>query len=65
MKKDQAREKNEQQSPAKLTFLFILLPVLVVILMAIFWVIFTATRKQVELTEVLSSATAVVSMYIL
>ena len=51
MKKAQFDKKQGRQSPAKLTFLFILLPVLVVVLMIVFWVIFKETRKQVEITE--------------
>jgi|GEM_PF-6473611 len=51
MNKNNKEPNNGRQSPAKLTFLFVLLPVLVIALMIVFWVIFKETRKQVELTE--------------
>lgn len=47
MNDKQANHKQDKQSPKKLTFLFILLPILVVALMVVFWVIFQQTRKHV------------------
>ncbi|MGJ8664557.1 MAG: hypothetical protein ACSHWU_12950, partial [Marinicella sp.] len=45
--------------PAKLTFIFVLLPVVVIVLMIVFWMIFKETRKQVEVTDSLSGLDSV------
>ncbi len=59
MKKPQSNERRERQSPAKLTFIFVLLPVVVIVLMIVFWMIFKETRKQVEVTDSLSGLDSV------
>lgn len=55
MKKDQPPNENGRQSTAKLTFLFISIPIVVIVVMVIFWIIFKETRKQVEVAILISA----------
>lgn len=51
MKKNMSKQNNERQSATKLAFLFVIIPVFVVILMVVFWIVFQQTRKQVEIKQ--------------